>query len=146
MVEVVMALLVLLFVSLALMQTALVSIESNMKNVLRDEAVSIAEARMAEARVAAGNTTSFTALVSDSIADSTNLTVTNCGQPFVNAFPGNLGVYITRSLKSIQNFGFCTNQQVIDRGVSNKQVVVTVAWLWRGEPYSHTNSTVLRAP
>ncbi len=40
------AFVVLLFVFLALMQTALVSIDSNMRNVLRDEAVRVAEERM----------------------------------------------------------------------------------------------------
>src|SRR3990172_4640679 len=49
-VEVMIALVVLLFVSLAMMQTALVSIDSNMINVLRDEAVRIAEERMSELR------------------------------------------------------------------------------------------------
>jgi len=49
-VEVMIALLVLLFVTLAMMQTALVSIDSNMKNVLRDEAVRIAEQTMNDAR------------------------------------------------------------------------------------------------
>lgn len=41
-VEVLIAMVVLLLVSLALMQTALVSIDANMRNVLRDEAVSVA--------------------------------------------------------------------------------------------------------
>jgi hypothetical protein len=140
-----MALLVLLFVSLALMQTALVSIESNMKNVLRNEAVSIAEARIAEVRGSAGSATSFDTIATDSIADSTNLIVANCGQKFVDDF-ANVGVYVTRNLKNIQNFGFCTHQGVQVPTVEDKVVVVTVAWLWKGETYSHTNSTVLRRP
>lgn len=41
-VEVLIAMVVLLLVSLALMQTALVSIDANMRNVLRDESVSVA--------------------------------------------------------------------------------------------------------
>ncbi|MEK6691226.1 MAG: type II secretion system protein [Nitrospirota bacterium] len=41
-VEVLIAMVILLLVSLALMQTALVSIDANMRNVLRDEAVSVA--------------------------------------------------------------------------------------------------------
>ena len=45
-VEVLVALLISLLVFLALMQTALVSIDANMRNVLRDEAVRIAEMRM----------------------------------------------------------------------------------------------------
>jgi type II secretory pathway pseudopilin PulG len=49
-VEVLIAMTVLLFVSLALMQTALVSIDANMKNVIRDEGVRVAEARMISMR------------------------------------------------------------------------------------------------
>lgn len=49
-VEVLIAMVILLFVSLALMQTALLSIDSNMRNILRDEAVSIADDKMDEAR------------------------------------------------------------------------------------------------
>ena len=49
-VEVLISMVVLLLVSLALMQTALVSIDSNMMNILRDEAVGIAEEEMNEAR------------------------------------------------------------------------------------------------
>jgi type II secretory pathway pseudopilin PulG len=49
-VEVMIAFLVLLVTSLALMQTALVSISANMQNVLRDEAVRVAEMRINDAR------------------------------------------------------------------------------------------------
>lgn len=49
-IEVMVALVVLLLVFLALMQTALVSIDSNMINVLRDEAVNIAEEQMSNQR------------------------------------------------------------------------------------------------
>ena len=49
-VEVMIALLVMLLVFFALMQTALVGIDSNMLNSLRSEAVNVAEMRMNEAR------------------------------------------------------------------------------------------------
>jgi prepilin-type N-terminal cleavage/methylation domain-containing protein len=143
-VEVMIALLVLLFVSLALMQTALVSIESNMKNVLRDTAVSIAEARIAEARGMAGSPTGFDTFASDSISDA-SLTATKCGSDFMTLSAGK-GVYVKRNLKNIQDFGFCTHQEVTSPAVEDKQVTVTVAWLWKGESYSHTSSTVLRRP
>jgi Tfp pilus assembly protein PilV len=75
-VEVMIAFLVLLFTSLALMQTALVSISANMQNVLRDEAVRVAEMRINDAR-----STAF-----DNIT-SNNLTVTrtlkSVSEPFV---------------------------------------------------------------
>ena len=144
-VEVMIALLVLLFVSLALMQTALVSIESNMKSVLRDEAVSIADQRMAEARDAVGSATGFDILTTD--GTDTNLTADKCPSGFWSSF-GNHGVYVTRNLKNIQNFGYCTHRDVSGQqlGVENKAVTVTISWLWKGEQYVHTNSTVLRRP
>ena len=49
-IEVMVALIVLLLVFLALMQTALLSIDSNMINVLRDEAVNIAEEQMSDCK------------------------------------------------------------------------------------------------
>lgn len=57
MVEVLIALIIALMVSLALMQTALLGIDSNMKNVLRDEAVRVAEEEMNTVR-----NTSFAAI------------------------------------------------------------------------------------
>jgi prepilin-type N-terminal cleavage/methylation domain-containing protein len=144
-VEVMIALLVLLFVSLALMQTALVSIESNMKNTLRDVATSIAEARIAETRGTVGAAADFDALAPDSVADA-NLTAANCGATFVS-LSGGKGVYVTRNLTNSQGFGFCTYEDVpTGLGASDKAVTVTVAWLWKGEEYSHTSSTVLMRP
>jgi Tfp pilus assembly protein PilV len=49
-IEILISLVLLLLVFLALAQTALVSIDSNMTNILRDEAVSIAEVSMNKAR------------------------------------------------------------------------------------------------
>jgi prepilin-type N-terminal cleavage/methylation domain-containing protein len=49
-VEVMIALSVFLLVFMGLFQTALLSIEHNMKNILRDEAINIAAARMEEAK------------------------------------------------------------------------------------------------
>jgi type II secretory pathway pseudopilin PulG len=49
-VEVLMALIIVLIVSLALLQTALLGIDSNMRNVLRDEAVRVAEEDMGVVR------------------------------------------------------------------------------------------------
>lgn len=61
-VEVLMALIIVLIVSLALLQTALLGIDSNMRNVLRDEAVRVAEQDMDTVRNAPfasiGNSTS----------------------------------------------------------------------------------------
>src|SRR4030042_2427648 len=93
-VEVMIALLVLLVVSLALMQTALVSIDANMTNILRDEAVSIAEMRMNQAR-----NIPFDTLVSDG-AD----------------------IPIARNVRNIMGFNYATRMTVANLTVDNRQV------------------------
>jgi type IV pilus assembly protein PilV len=122
-VEVMIALVVLLLVFLALMQTALVSIDSNMVNALRDEAVNIAEEKMNEAR-----NTSFTALAA---------VTTDVSPP-------------PKSLRNIAAFTYTATRTVSDISANSKQVVISVTWEWKdktvanGTEYRHTISTVLR--
>ncbi len=140
-VEVMIALVVLLFVSLALMQTALVSIESNTKNSLRDEAVSIAEGRMSEAKQLTFTQTS-TNLVND--GTGAGLTNTVCPPGYWSTF-GATGVLVTRTIKNT-SYNFCTNRTVIEFGgdgslstpdAISREVTITVGWMWKGDEYSH---------
>jgi type IV pilus assembly protein PilV len=123
-VEVLIALVVSLLVFLALMQTALVSIDANMINVLRDEAVSIAEMRMNEAR---------------------NI-------PFDNLAEGSTDVSTTRNFRNIANFSYNVTRTVSNLGTDNKQVNITITWEWKdktltnGNPYTHSISTIVRKP
>lgn len=114
-VEVMIALVVLLLVFLALMQTALVSIDSNMINVLRNEAVSIAEMKMNEAR-----SISF-----DSLVSATPETV-------------------PRNLRNITDFPYTVTRIVTNRGTDNKQIDITVTWNWKENPYTHSITSILR--
>ena len=120
-VEVMIALVVLLVVSLALMQTALVSINSNMTNLLRDEAVNIAEMRMNEAR----NT------------------------PFNNLI-GTSTTTISRNFRNIANFQYTVTRMVTDLNTDNKQVNITVTWEWKentvanGNPLTHSITSIVR--
>ena len=120
-IEVMIALVVLLLVFLALMQTALVSIDSNMINVLRDDAVNIAEEQMSDAR-----NTPFDNIIT------------------VPAAP------VTRNIRNISNFPYSTAITVTNMNADSKQVVITVTWDWKarttagGNPYTHTISTILR--
>ncbi len=135
-VEVMIALLVLLFVSLAMMQTALVSIDSNMANVLRDEAVRIGEMRMADAR-----NLPFSSLSND--GTDPNLTAAICPTlQFIQKF-GTNGVRIETPVRGISGssgngFDFCTNRTVTPLSADDTQIVVTVGWIWKGQPYIHT--------
>ncbi len=123
-VEVLIAMVVLLLVSLALMQTALMSIDSNVKNLLRDEAVSIAETEMNEAR-----NIEFDALASAAAAT------------------------ITRQIRGLKDpadatrdFPYTVTRTVNNLTTDNSQIDITVAWSWKGEPYSHGTTTIVRRP
>ena len=115
-VEVMIALVIVLLVFLALMQTALVSIESNTVNLLREEAVSIAEMRMNQAR-----NIPFDSLVSAS------------------------SVPVTRNIRNITGgFTFNTSMAVADLGGDSKQINIAITWQWKGNPYSHSITTIRR--
>ena len=131
-VEVMIALVVLLLVSLALMQTALVTINANMTNILRDEAVSIAEMRMNEAR-----NLPFSTTVDNLISDIGSLSGANCPSGFSAT-----GVPIQRNLRNVRNFDFCTNRVVTPLGAGAKQVTITVGWRWKGEDHAHSITTI----
>ena len=139
-VEVMIALVITLLVFLALMQTALVGIDSNMRNILRDEAVSIAEMRINEAM-----NIPFVSLVSD----SGSLSGYDCPTGFSST-----GVPVERNLRNISGFDFCTNLTCSDFGIDtscatddsdNKQVNITIGWRWKGENYTHRVSTIRKS-
>jgi len=117
-VEVLIAMVVFLLISLAMMQTALVGIDSNMINVLRDEAVRIAE----ETMIAARNT------------------------PFDNLGAGDTTNGIMRDIRNINNFQYTVTRSITDHGISNKVVDINVAWNWKLNPYTHSITTILRRP
>jgi len=122
-IEVMIALVVLLLVFLALMQTALVSIDSNMINVLRDDAVNIAEEQMSDAR----------------------------NRPFDNIISVPAAP-VNRNIRNISNFPYSVVRTVSNLNADSKQVVITVTWDWKartaanGNPYTHTISTIVRRP
>jgi Tfp pilus assembly protein PilV len=122
-VEVMIAFLVLLITSLALMQTALVSISANMQNVLRDEAVSIAEMRFTEAKSAP-----FDDINQDGATDSNPLTIIKD---------------VPRTLKNV-DVTFGTTMTVSQLSTDIKRVDVTVTWTWKGVSYTHSASTIMR--
>ncbi len=119
-VEAMLAFLVLLFVSLAMLQTALLSIDSNMVNVLRDEAISIAERRMNDARNLAYN-------------EATDNLVSDPVQPVV-----------VQGRFRDMSINYNTARTVTALGSASKQVAIRVDWTWKGRPYTHVISTVMR--
>ncbi len=115
-VEVLIALVISLLVFLALMQTALIGIDSNMSNVLRGEAVGIAEDRMNVAR----------------------------NQPFDSLAAVTSSETVLRNLRNITNFSYAVTRTIADLNTDNKQVDIRVQWTWKGETYTHNITTIVR--
>ncbi|MEJ2253428.1 MAG: type II secretion system protein [Nitrospirota bacterium] len=123
-VEVMVALLILLFVSVALMQTALVSIDSNMRNVLRDEAVRLAEKTVSDVR-----TTPFSHPSLDvGVHPPTKADLKLRGFTGASATEG-------------KDFFTIKNTVVDLNNDNNKRVDVLVQWTWKGLAYNTTIST-----
>ena len=122
-VEMMIALVVLLLVFLALMQTALLSINSNINNIIRDEAVSVAEQHMIFIRNMKFDDVSVTGFIADT-------------RPEIN------------DTRDFRNFSvtFIPQRRVTDQGLDNKQVDITVSWIWKGETFTHSINAVLRRP
>lgn len=129
-IEVVIALLVLLIVFLALMQTALVGIDANMLNVLRDEAVGIAEQSMTDVR-----NMSFDCLASEKLIDPSTGSCTIFSPSTVP---------VQRNLRNKSNFPYQVLRTVTNLSTDTVQVVITIAWDWKENPYTHTISTIVR--
>ena len=146
-VEVMVALVIFLFVFLALMQTALVSIDANMGSALREESARIAEERMNDARSKAFNTTTDSLTIPWSAGganDTSALSATDCPSPtFRGAHP--TGVGFKRDVRSIKNFPFCTNSTVVyNIGGPFAQVTINVGWQWKGIDYTNTIMTNIK--
>jgi type IV pilus assembly protein PilV len=139
-VEVMIALVVFLLVFMGILQAALLSIDHNMRNIIRDEAVKIAGMRMEEAR-----NLPFDDLVddtADTIPDD-NLVLAACQNPPVsdaNPYP----VQIDRDFRNIQNFPYGTWRTVNDLDGDTKRVQVLVRWEYRDECYTHSVTTLRR--
>jgi type II secretory pathway pseudopilin PulG len=139
-VEVMIALMVMLLVFFALMQTALVGIDANMLNTLRSEAVNVAEVRMNEVR-----TVPFASIVTDAGS------LTGCDCPSSAVFPPTTGQCVQRDVRSIEEFKFCSNVTCTELGgdnscatddADNRRIDVMVGWKWKGQNYVHRITTV----
>lgn len=129
-VEVLIALVLLLLSSLAMMQTALVSIQANMKTAARDEAVSLGDAAMLRVRDMPFDDPNL-----KSYADFCKAVDFN-GKPFIECL---------RNIRNSQvNYTVPMTVKVPVDDINTKQVTVTVKWEWQGEKYTHNLTTILR--
>lgn len=133
------ALVVLLFVFMGLLQAALLGIDSNMRNILRDEAVNITAMSMEEAR-----SMPFDSVVSDTATISGAV----CPSTFTK------GELLQRNLRNMTK-DFCVNLScwdlehskdcvLNDSTCNTKRINVRVIWNWKGEDYIHSATTVRR--
>ncbi|MBI3378484.1 MAG: prepilin-type N-terminal cleavage/methylation domain-containing protein [Nitrospirae bacterium] len=129
-VEVMIALVVLLIVFMGLIQASLVSIDQNVRNEVRDEAVRIAAEYMTRTKA-----TAFSAVTATGI---------NCaaGPATWTAFPGTPTVARDfRNMPITYNIGRCVD----DLDTENKRVGVVVTWPYKGENFTHTILSTLRS-
>ena len=124
-IEMLIALLILLVTSLAMMSTALLGLRTNLGNSLRSEALSVAEARMNELR-----NEQFNASGTSSALNPTGATGVSDGE-------------VSRRLRAAE-FSFARSRTVADINADMKQVTVTVTWNYRGGTYRHAITSILR--
>ena len=117
-VEVMISLVLFLFIFMAVLQTSLLAIDSNTRNMLRNEAVRIAGQSLESAR-------SF---------------------PFANLnnLPGQAPnpIIINRNFRSFPEQYTITNTPS-SVSTDDEQVRVQVQWKWKGQTYTHTIQTVI---
>ena len=144
-VEVIVALTIFLIVFLGIMQVALLSIDHNMHNILRDEAVTIAGATMEEVR-----SKPFASVFSDTTSGDISAAISagDCPNTFttgnvVHAKIRNMTkpFCVNLTCTDLDGDGDCTTD---DSASNTKQVSVRVAWKWKGEDYLQTVTTLRR--
>lgn len=114
-VELLVAVVILVFVSIALLQTAVVNIEFNAKNAIRDEGVKLAGEKLNEMR---------------------NIAITNVADAF--NVPESIEKRRVRNM-SIEYTVF-TNVSTV--GTDNRKLETRVSWKWKGEPFETKMTTI----
>ncbi len=118
-IEIMFALVILLIASLALMKTAMLGISMNVQNVLRDEAVNVAEAEMNYLR---GQT--FTDTI-DNITSAATYTV------------------VSRNFRGFTE-NYAVTPSVAGITTDSKQINISVSWNYRGQTYTHGITSIVR--
>jgi prepilin-type N-terminal cleavage/methylation domain-containing protein len=147
-VEVMIALVVLLLVFMGLLQAALLGIDHNMRNILRDEGVAMATSRMEQER----------SMLFDNLASDTAVipSGTDCPATFTKGTPVPINIR-SMNVASGTARDFCIRVNCVEMETSadgdcttddadTKQITVSVGWRWKGEDYTHTVSSLRRRP
>lgn len=121
-VETLVALMIVMVMLLGLIQAALLSIDNNLRNVLSDEAVRIAEQEMSGVK----NT------------------------PFDNLIVGTSNKTLNVSLRNIVNFPYTVTTNISSPSADSRRIDISVTWQWKektqanGNPYVYSVSTIVR--
>ena len=135
-VEVMIALVVLLLVFMGLLQAAILSIQSNTTNLMRDEMTRRTEEIASEAK----NTFTFDALVSD-LADRSR-DINSCKNPPVSDAGNYVPLDIPVRLTTIP----CGSRRTVTpRGADTKQVQILVRCEFKNECYTQSFTTIMRS-
>jgi prepilin-type N-terminal cleavage/methylation domain-containing protein len=117
-IEVMMAMSILAIVALAVMQTAIVGMRTNVKNSLRDFAVNVADQRMNELR--------------DTAFDAIPL-----GGPAIESA-------VTGTFRGGFTIKYTPRRTVTFINTDTKQIDLSVSWPFSKQTYTHTVSTIVR--
>lgn len=121
-IEMMISLLIIMIVFLALMQTTVIGLSTNLQNSLRDEAVGIAEMRMNELK----------------------------GLRFTNSsVDANLAAGVTAEADVSRNIrGFSVNysptRTIADISFDSKQITIMITWSYKNHNYTHTITSIMR--
>jgi prepilin-type N-terminal cleavage/methylation domain-containing protein len=123
-IEMMVSLLIILVVSLALMQTTLVGINTNQMNLLRDEAASVAEMRMNQLK-----SLPFT----NTAVDSNLIAVNN----FVETPP------VSRTINGFSLI-YQPTKTILDVSADSKQITMKIDWTYKNKNYSYSVISIMR--
>ena len=116
-IEVLVAMVIMLVGVIGLLQTVNVATEHNLRNLLRDEAVRVADIKMRE----------FAALPFDDLNTNTTQTINSAARSSLKSF------VVTRQITDLPT---STNP-------TSRRIDVTVQWSYRGQNYSHRISRIV---
>jgi prepilin-type N-terminal cleavage/methylation domain-containing protein len=124
-VELMIALVILLIVFMGLIQATMYSMQSSMKNVLRDEAVRITSDRLARLKSAAFTDALLTSTGGATVDDD------------LNAVTAGVQSWSTMNVRNaVVPFHF---QKIVDDiDTNHKRISLSTSWVWQGENFSHT--------
>jgi type IV pilus assembly protein PilV len=125
-VEVMISLVILLVVFMGLIQASLLTIDHNMRNVVRDEAVQVASEYLAKTR-----STDFAAILPDlGPCGPTSCDSSTAFAPFPSS------ATVTRNFRN-RSIDYSIGRCVCDLNAGNKKVGIKVTWSYRGDNFEH---------